>query len=198
MNILNPHDEHKLMAAIPERSAFGARDQAMLTFTLATGLRVAELVGLQVHHVCGLKPEGPGRMVRHRLALPAELAKGGRARTIPLNEPAREAVLAILLFNRQRGFSVAAEAPLFPNRQHRAMSTRAVRRMLEKYCQRADLDQAVSPHGLRHTFGSRLIERGASVPTTQALLGHVRLSSTQRYVHSSPAQLAAAVAQLAG
>ena len=73
------------------------------------------------------------------------------------------------------------------------MSTREVRRMLEKHCQRADLDQAVSPHDLRHTFGSRLVERDVPTRTVQVLMGHVRLSSTQRYLHANAEQLAAAV-----
>lgn len=76
------------------------------------------------------------------------------------------------------------------------MSTRAVRRMLEKHCQRADLDQAVSPHDLRHTFGSRLVERDVPTRTVQVLMGHVRLSSTQRYLHANAEQLAAAVGRL--
>lgn len=75
-------------------------------------------------------------------------------------------------------------------------STRAIRRMLEQHCQRADLDQAVSPHDLRHTFGSRVVEQGASLPVAQKLLGHVRLSSTQRYLHTSPAELSSAVSRI--
>ena len=196
MRTLSQNSQAQLLTSIPERSAFGAREKAMLRFTVNTGLRVAELVGLVVGHVCGAKPDGAGRMVRHQLALPAEVAKGGRPRTIPLNAEARQAVLEILKFNHQRGFSVEPDAPLFPNREHRAMSTRAVRRMLEKHCQRADLDQAVSPHDLRHTFGSRLVERDVPTRTVQVLMGHVRLSSTQRYLHANAEQLAAAVGRL--
>jgi integrase/recombinase XerD len=196
MNILSKPSEQKLLASISPRSPFGARDSAMILLAAATGLRVAELVGLLVRHVCGNKPDGAGRMVRHELALPAELGKGGRPRVIPLSPRARQAVLEILVFNRQRGFSVEPEATLFPNRKHQAMSTRAVRRMLENHCQRADLDEAVTPHGLRHTFGSRLIEQDVPTYTVQVLMGHVKLSSTECYLHCSRQQLAAAVARL--
>jgi len=181
MRTLSQPNQNQLLESISERSAFGARDQAMICLAVNTGLRVAELVGLVVVHVCGAKPTGQGRMVRHALDLPATLAKGGRARTIPLNAAARQAVLEILKFNYQRGFSVAPAAPLFPNREHRAMSTRAVRRMLENHCRRADLDQAVTPHDLRHTFGTRLVDRDVPTHTVQVLMGHVRLASTQRY-----------------
>ena len=196
MRTLSQNSQAQLLTSIPERSAFGAREQAMIRFTTLTGLRVGELVGLVVGNVCGAKPDGTGRQVRHQLALPAAIAKGGRPRTIPLNAEARQAVLEILKFNHMRGFSVEPDAPLFPNREHRAMSTRAVRRMLEKHCQRADLDQAVSPHDLRHTYGSRLVERDVPTHTVQVLMGHVRLSSTQRYLHANAEQLAAAVARL--
>jgi site-specific recombinase XerD len=197
MRTLSQHNQQQLLESISERSAFGARDQAMIRFAVNTGLRVSELVGLVVAHVCGAKPNGQGRMVRHTLDLPGTVAKGGRARTIPLNPEARQAVLEILQFNYQRGFSVAPAAPLFPNREHRAMSTRAVRRMLENHCERADLDQAVRPHDLRHSFGSRLVERDVPTRTVQVLMGHVRVSSTQRYLHANADQLAAAVARLA-
>ena len=196
MRILNRDNQEQLLTAIPERSPFGARDKAMLTLATVTGLRVAELVGLQVTHVCGFKPGGQGRRVRELLELPAEIGKGGRGRTIPLNATARQAVLEILVFNRQRGFSVEPQAPLFPNRKHQAMSTRAVRRMLENHCRRADLDQAVTPHMLRHTCATRLIEKGGSTHHVQQLLGHVRLSSSQVYLHASVDQLADVMARL--
>lgn len=106
MRTLSQSSQHQLLESISQRSAFGARDQAMIRFTVNTGLRVAELVGLVVAHVCGAKPTGEGRMVRHTLNLPGMIAKGGRARTIPLNAEARQAVLEILKFNHMRGFSV--------------------------------------------------------------------------------------------
>ena len=74
MRTLSQQSQTQLLTSIPERSAFGARDRAMIRFTTLTGLRVGELVGLVVGHVCGAKPDGAGRMVRHQLALPAEVA----------------------------------------------------------------------------------------------------------------------------
>ena len=195
MKILSRNSQAELFGVISDRSPFGVRDLAMLVLALHTGLRVAELAGLRVEHVCGAKPGG-GRRVRQVLALPAELAKGGRPRDLPLNESARQAVLQILVFNHQRGFAVDPGAPLFPNRQHRAMSTRAVRRMLEKYCHLADLDQAVTPHTLRHSFASRLLECGGNTHQVQQLLGHVRLSSSQVYLHTNPESLTALVSRL--
>ena len=196
MKILTHKDENKLQECISPRSAFGFRDRAMIDFFLSTGLRVGELVGLRVEHVCGNKVQGSGRMVRHALALPAELAKGGRARLIPLNSQARQAVADILSFNYRRGFAVAPEAPLFPNRKHQAMSARAVRRVLSGYCVQGDLDQAVTPHDLRHTFATRLIDHDVPSHSVQRLLGHVRLATTERYLHSSPERLAEAVGRI--
>ncbi len=195
MRILSQPQEDQLLGVVNPRSPFGYRDEAMIRFTLQTGLRVSELVGLTVFHVCCRQPQGPHRMVRHSLEL-GELAKGGRNRTVPLTAEARQAVAQILAFNKARGFSVAPEAPLFPNRKHQAMSARAAQRMLAGYRERAELDVKATPHTLRHTMASRMIDHDVPTHRVQIALGHRRLSSTQRYLHSSPEQLAAAMARI--
>ncbi|MBI3928944.1 MAG: tyrosine-type recombinase/integrase [Armatimonadetes bacterium] len=110
----------KMLAQIHPRSPFGGRDRAMLLLAANTGLRVSELVSLNVHHVANQQGHA-----REWLQLPAEIAaKSHRERLIPLNKRARLAVVEVLTFNRQRGFSTAAEAPLFVNRKHKRLSTR--------------------------------------------------------------------------
>lgn len=194
MRILSYFAEYQLLKVIPPNSAFGARDAAMIRFDLETGLRVSELAGLQVRHVCGAKPEGQsGRRVRTQLHLPAWLAKGGRERIIPLGFEARQAVVEILRFNHARGFSTRPDAPLFPNREHRPMSPRAIQRMVEGYRQKAELDVKVTPHTFRHTMATRMIEEGSNTHLVKRALGHSRLSSTERYLHSSPEKLAEAM-----
>ena len=189
MRILSPATVDQLLASIPERSPFGARDKALIVFDLHTGLRSHELVGLNVGHV--LTRDG---FPREWLEV---VGKGGYHRQVPLNVAARQAVLDLVQFNQSRGFSVAPESPLLVTRCHRRLPTRSLRGIIQGYRERADLDVRCSPHTFRHTFASRLANC-APLPVVQVALGHQRLSSTQVYTHTTPAQLAAGVARLAG
>ena len=177
----------QLLASIPERSPFGARDKALIVFDLHTGLRSHELVALNVGHV--LTRDGSPREWLE------VIGKGGYHRQVPLNSAARQAVLDLVQFNQARGFSVAPEAPLLVTRFHRRLPTRSLRDIIQRYRERADLDVRCSPHSFRHNFASRLATC-APLPVVSAALGHSRLSSTQVYTHTTPAQLAAGVARL--
>ncbi len=125
------------------------------------------------------------------------VGKGGRQRQGPLNAAARQAVLDLVHFNRSRGFAVAGESPLLVTRCHRRLPTRSLRDHIQRYRERADLDVRCSPHTFRHTFASRLAGV-APLPVVQVALGHARLSSTQVYTHTTPAQLVAGLERLAG
>ena len=188
MRILTPSTVDQLLAAIPQRSPFGARDRALIVFDLHTGLRSCELVALNVGHV--LTRDGAPREWLE------VIGKGGYHRQVPLNSVARQAILDLVAFNRMRGFTVAPDSPLLVTRCHRRLPTRSLRDILQRHRERADLDVRCSPHSLRHSFASRLAAV-APLPVVQVALGHARLSSTQVYTHTTPAQLAAGVERLA-
>ena len=188
MRILLPSQEQRLLSVIRPREPFGARDRALITLALHTGLRSHELTALDVGHV--MTWDGfPRQWVE-------VVGKGGRQRQVPLNAAARQAVVALVHFNRSRGFAVAGESPLLVTRAHRRLPTRSLRDIIQRYRERADLDIHCSPHTLRHTLASRLAAQ-ASLPVVQAVLGHDWLSSTQVYTHTTPAEVAAGVERLA-
>jgi site-specific recombinase XerD len=164
----------------------------MLVLAMHTGLRVSELTGLDVGLV---SLDGAARSV---LFVPASIAKGGHERLVPLNRVAQGAVEALLRFNRARGFSVAAAAPLFVTRKHQRISVRLVQRLVQGLRERAGLAVPATPHTLRHGFATEVLNATGNVRIVQQLLGHQRLGSTQRYTHPSRAALEQAVAAIAG
>jgi integrase/recombinase XerC len=162
----------------------GRRDRAILELFYASGLRLSELVGLDLEDV-----NLNGRMVR-------VLGKGGKERIVPFNKSAESAIRAWLkdlhawgqtpvagLRTRRRG------QPLFLNYQGGRLSTRSVDRLVRKYVAACSSRFGISPHALRHSFATHLLERGADLRAIQELLGHARLSTTQRYTHVNAAQL---------
>ena len=134
MHMPEPTDLDRMMATLDPRDPFGLRDRLMLGLARQTGLRVAELTGLDVNDVA---LEG---CPRETLVVRAAIAKGGRSRIVPLNQTAREAVVGILRFNEARGFSVAPEAPLLVNRYHRRLSVRCVQLLVQALREKAGLD----------------------------------------------------------
>ena len=188
MRILSPAATQHLLAAIPPRSPFGLRDHALIRLFAQTGLRVAEMVGLDVGHVFDQAP-------RHWLDLPPAICKGNRSRTIPLNHSARQAIADLVDFLRMRGFQAHATSPLLQDRRHRRLSIREVQRLVQHHRQAAGLDLRVTPHTFRHTWASQLARR-TSLRVVQQMLGHRFLASTEVYLHTHPDQLEEAVASL--
>jgi integrase/recombinase XerC len=154
-----------------EPSVAGARDRALLELLYASGLRVAEGCGLDVDDL----DEGR-RTVR-------VLGKGGKERVVPVGESALEALAAYLaLRGRRRG-------PLFLNPRGGRLTTRSALRIVRARARRAGIVQRVTPHTLRHSFATHMLGAGADLRLIQELLGHSRLSTTQRYTHVSPEHL---------
>ncbi|MGB2717411.1 MAG: tyrosine recombinase XerC [Vicinamibacterales bacterium] len=173
----------------------GRRDRAILELFYASGLRLSELVGLDVDDV-----NLSSRVVR-------VLGKGRKERIVPFNRSAESAMREwlkdweelTLVGARAPGFGArGAKAgargrrlanPLFLNYQGRRLSTRSVDRLVRRYVAACSTRLGISPHALRHSFATHLLERGADLRAIQELLGHARLSTTQRYTHVNAAQL---------
>jgi integrase/recombinase XerC len=160
-----------LLSPEPEPSVAGARDRALLELLYASGLRVAEGCGLDVDDL----DEGR-RTVR-------VLGKGSKERVVPVGESALEALAAYLaLRGRRRG-------ALFLNARGGRLTTRSALRIVRARARRAGIVQRVTPHTLRHSFATHMLGAGADLRLIQELLGHSRLSTTQRYTHVSPEHL---------
>lgn len=144
-----------------------ARDRALLELLYSSGLRVSELTGLDVGDL-----DRAGGMVR-------VLGKGGKERIVPVGAKALEAIGAYL---RLRGWP-AEQAPLFLNSRGQRINRRSVARIVDRQAARIETYRAVSPHTLRHTFATHLLEQGADLRSIQELLGHASLSTTQKYTH---------------
>lgn len=188
MRILTPAATRQLLAQIPQRSPFGARDHAVIRLFAQTGLRVGEMVGLNVGDVYH-------KMPFDQVDLPAAICKGHRSRVIPLNPAARQAVQDLVDFLKMRGFQANADSPLLQDRRHRRLPVREVQRLVQVYRQAAGLTVRATPHTFRHSFASHLATR-VSLRIVQQLLGHRFLASTEVYLHTQPNQLAQAVATL--
>ena len=190
MTTITPEQTSSLLAAICMRDPFGPRDHAAIELTAHTGLRVSELVQLNVSHVSA------NGVPRHTLHLPSAITKFAQARNVPLNEIARAAIARLLRFNQARGFSTAPAAPLLVTRKHERVSVRLIQRLVESLREKAGLDVPATPHSFRHQFAMGIMKATGNLRVTQQLLGHHRLNSTQVYTCASPDDLAAAVALL--
>jgi integrase/recombinase XerC len=151
------------------------RDAAALELLYACGLRVSELCGLDVDDV---------DLGRQRVRV---LGKGGKEREVPLGDVAADAVRRYV--SEARPHALPPGPALFGNRRHKRMTPRDVRAVVERYRQAVLAGRRVSPHTLRHSFATHLLEGGADIRAVQELLGHASLATTQRYTHVSRARL---------
>jgi len=191
MRILQPQATRQMLSQIKMRSPFGARDHGLIRLFSQTGLRVGEMIGLDVGHVFH---DGAAR---YQLDLPAAICKGHCGRVIPLNEAARQAIHDLVDFLAMRGFQTGPDSPLLQDRRHRRLPVREVQRLVQVHRQAAGLDIRATPHSFRHGFATQLASK-VSLRVIQQLLGHRFLASTETYLHNQPDQLAAAVATLPG
>ncbi|GAB4286324.1 MAG: tyrosine recombinase XerC [Coriobacteriia bacterium] len=149
----------------------GLRDRAILEFLYATGIRVGELTALDVSDV-----DFTQGLVR-------VMGKGSKQRIVPVHREALRRVREYLVSGRPHQRPAATETALYLNRSGTRLSAQGVRRMLKRHLAAVGADLGISPHTLRHTFATHLLERGADLRTVQELLGHVALSTTQIYTH---------------
>lgn len=166
-----------LLEAPDNRDTYALRDRAILELLYSTGIRVSELATRNI------------RDLDFREEVLTVRGKGNRERLVPVGRQAVEAVrcwlpqrLQLIEKRAKRGRSVERDA-LFLNGRGSRLTARSVERLVKTYGERAGITQIVTPHALRHSFATHLLEMGADLRTVQELLGHSSLSTTQRYTH---------------
>lgn len=167
----------KLLAAPDDADVLGRRDRAMLETLYSTGIRVSELVGLAFGDL-----DIAGEALRVK-------GKGKKERIVPLGSHAIGAIQRYIeMLRTDARFApllkdTTPSIPLFVNKHGGRLSSRSVRRKLDKYLKQVGLDPSISPHTLRHSFATHLLDNGADLRSVQELLGHQSLSTTQIYTH---------------
>lgn len=176
-HFLTTREIAKLLSAPNVSEPMGKRDRAIFETIYSAGLRVSELVGINDEDL-----DLDGGLVRVR-------GKGKRERLGPLGTYAVEAIEAWQRVRKQLNTKSSRVTPLFTNRFGHRLTTRSIARMLEKYLLQTGLNTKTSPHTLRHSFATHLLDGGADIRSVQELLGHKSIVTTQIYTHVSTAGL---------
>ena len=175
-HVMKPAEIAAVLDGIPASTALELRDRAMFELAYAAGLRAEEIVNLDVTHV-----DPDAEQVRVH-------GKGSKTRIVPAGEPAWRAVERYL----ERGRPALQQDPepaLFMSKTGKRLSTSDVRRRLNGWVQRAAIQGGVTPHTLRHSFATHLLEGGADLRAIQELLGHATISTTQTYTRVESGRL---------
>jgi integrase/recombinase XerC len=169
----------ELLETPPMDTWLGARDRAILETLYSTGMRVSEIVGLNMDDIDFL-----GEIVHIR-------GKGKKERLAPISSSALQVIQHYMEFRNKRAQSNPNfdAKVLFVNKHGRRLSTRSVRRKMDKYLKMSGLDPEISPHTLRHSFATHMLNNGADLRSVQELLGHQSLSTTQVYTHLTTGRL---------
>ncbi|MGQ9581203.1 MAG: site-specific tyrosine recombinase XerD, partial [Armatimonadota bacterium] len=170
---LDVDDVSRLLSSPDTRSELGLRDKAMLETLYATGLRVSELVSLKIGDV-DLK----SRFLRC-------VGKGNKERLVPLGEIAVQYINSYVEGPRNRLIGRKGSEYLFLTEQGRPMSRVMFWKIVKKYARIAGITKEITPHTLRHSFATHLLERGADLRSLQEMLGHSSIATTQIYTHVS-------------
>ena len=175
---LSETEMEALLAAASSDSPLGRRDRAILELFYASGLRVSELAGLGLEDI-----DLARKMVR-------VLGKGRKERFVPFNTSTARALRGYLE-RRPAGPPASGRRAdaLFVNHRGGRLTVRSIDRIVRRYVAATSARTGISPHALRHSFATHLLQRGADLRVIQELLGHARLSTTQRYTHVNAAQL---------
>lgn len=176
--VLQTSDVALLMEQPDTSNTLGVRDQAWLELLYASGLRISELVGVDIDDL-----ELRARLVKVR-------GKGAKERIVPFGSKA-EAALRAWLAVRGEVARNPEEQAVFVNHRGARITTRSIARHFDRYVRDASLRAGVSPHTLRHSFATHLLNAGADLRGIQELLGHASLSTTQKYTHLNDWQLMA-------
>jgi len=175
--VLTQDEAAVLLDAPGEKTPAARRDSAMLELTYAAGLRVSELLRLKIEElnlaVGYLRCTG----------------KGGKERVVPVHRVALEKAARYLETDRETFHPAAAERTLFLNRRGKPMSRMGFWKILRKYALQTGIGKKISPHVLRHSFATHLLENGMDLRSLQEMLGHSDIATTQIYTHVSPRRL---------
>jgi integrase/recombinase XerD len=170
-SLLSREEVAALLASPDPRTAAGRRDRAMLELLYATGLRVSELVSLELNDV-----NLESRVLVAR-------GKGAKERLVPIGAPAAEAVRTYLFAARDALLHGRSSKDLFVTPRGGRMTRQGFSKILDRAARAAGIRRRISPHKLRHSFATHLLEGGADLRAVQAMLGHADVSTTQIYTH---------------
>ena len=162
---LTEEEVSKLIEAALPKDERGLRDRAILETFYSTGIRISELAGLSIEDIDFI-----GGIVK-------VMGKGKKERLVPIGERAIASIRAYLDSRKKQADT------LFLNKSKKRITTRGIRNIVRKYILNAGIRRGVSPHTLRHSFATHLLNRGADLRSVQELLGHANLSTTQIYTH---------------
>ena len=179
-----PIDEmFRLLEGPDKGKPLGLRDLAIIEVLYSSGIRVAELAGLNIDDM-----DFEGRLIK-------VLGKGNKERIVPVGSKALEAVRnyleAVLPLRKKAGAVYGKAVPLFINNRGGRLTTRGIGAIIKRYAGACGLMTDISPHSLRHTFATHMLDGGADLRSVQEMLGHVSLSTTQKYTHVSMDRLMA-------
>ena len=174
---LSADDVRKLLAQPDLQEPLGVRDQAMLELLYATGLRVSELITLQMQQI---NFQGNFLTVK---------GKGSKVRAVPFGKWARQKLLDYVNGTRLRLSKGRASAFVFINRSGRPLTRQGFWKLIRGHALTAGIEKRVTPHTLRHSFATHLLEGGADLRSVQSMLGHADISTTQVYTHVNGARL---------
>jgi integrase/recombinase XerC len=165
-----------LLDSVPDETGIQARDKAILEVMYSTGIRVSELVSLNRNEL------------ELNIGIIRVKGKGGKERIVPIGKKAIQCLENYLrksenLCKKYYLDQTVKEAPVFLNTRGGRITTRSVARRVDKYVIKCGLQQKMSPHAIRHSFATHMLNAGADLRAIQELLGHASLSSTQRYTH---------------
>lgn len=174
-------DEMFALLGMPDQTTLtGVRDRAIMEMLYSSGLRVSELVGMNEGHL------------DRNLGIVKVMGKGKKERIVPVGGKALEALqnyASALGMMPERIPPPSVSRPLFLNRRGGRLTARSVARIINRYIEQCGLVKNISPHSLRHTFATHMLDAGADLRAIQELLGHVSLSTTQKYTHVSVGRL---------
>ncbi|MBW1922755.1 MAG: site-specific tyrosine recombinase XerD [Deltaproteobacteria bacterium] len=170
-SVLTREEVERLLAGPDPSTPLGQRDQAMLELLYATGLRVSELVGLKISNL------------NLEVGFVRTFGKGAKERLVPMGDRAREALQDYLREGRETLRKTSNTGYLFLNRRGGPLTRQGFWKIIKKYGALAGIRKSITPHGLRHSFASHLLERGADLRSVQVMLGHADISTTQIYTH---------------
>ncbi len=165
----------KLIESPPSNNLYGLRDAAILETLYSTGIRVSELVGRDIERIDFISGEIK------------VMGKGKKERLVPIGDRAMYVIRAYL--DKCNLIIKQEKRALFINKNGTRLTDRSVRRIIEKYIRGLSIKEHISPHSLRHSFATHLLDRGADLRSVQELLGHANISTTQIYTHVSTERL---------